>query len=1112
LRTINLLRLLTFLTLTLGLVVAAPAQTTYSLNGYWELTLDPQDRGLYDNWFRLPPAAIQFPDSPWHQHENILDPLTEGLSGPLDTNNQNCQNPIHFTLNLETVQPVEWNIQLLNADPPKFQLSVLVNSVLYSSRTVKAGDNLNIKIPVEVLREGTNLFTLESFGGWCEWDYIEFKIGQRTIRMGAANHSSGEFNIGHSRDSFPDNSEVWYDLEKSQHQVRYNKPQQQPPTSHRVLAYEPHSDRYVWQTGVPSFNRRRTRLKANVPSCLERYAPGYDGICWYRRRLPINIPPDGRRVFASFGAADYSATIFVNQQRVGRHDGGYTPFEFEITRYLREEKNEILVRVADLPMDNVTLDAMTFCETPHGQQWRYGNFGGLWQGVELRETGPGTLLDFYAIPAENTGEVTLGLTASLLPHRAGACRVTIIDASNPHHILVRKVLPIRPGRTDHQFNIALPGAKLWSPQAPTFYVARARLYCGTESGDLAAVRFGLKKLEASNSGFLLNGKNLTLRGVSAHNFSPEIMTQPAEPAIMARDIRLAKEAGFNLLRFDAAPPCPQFLDLCDEMGMLVWIDPPIGYLVDSPSRKARCLTEVEELIKRDRSHPSVLAWGITSLGGNMAASVGLDMVRLARQMDNSRLIISNIAGRKNTTFLLPPFSNHPQPYDGRAGCMMLRTNMTANGMADLPAVEAAYCDSAKESELEDYVQCQESLASLVEAASAYGLTGHYSNTSKMCEAMSWTAAESLREHIITSRLDPNCDGYILPQLRGYGAEWGQGLLDPWGRPEPQYTAVKGVQNNFQPILRLEKSNLAAGSAISLTGWLIDEDFLMGKESSNLSAELKISAASAVYEQSFTWNAQQSGRVTQLFDKSFEVPNIYGPINFTLTVNGPEALGETSEAGWVFHAKPQIPFMKKNASSTGEIVVVDPAGRLASLLVQLGLPCRSGFAGSASPSLVIVDRIKDLDAFAYPPELGKEIDAWVKEGGTILFLSPPWSDTHVAGVHAFPWKIKRVPTLENQFTYLLPGPLTKDLPAGFVGRMYQHLLPENAISGLPPQTVQVGSCGPYGKQWDRAYLAKLPLGKGTCYINNLRPKDLSDPLSWQLMFNLLDSILNKPGGK
>ncbi len=409
----------------------------------------------------------------------------------------------------------------------------------------------------------------------------------------------------------------------------------------------------------------------SVPGVWETIRPDYDGVGWYRREVDLSAEmlAPGRRAFLRFGAANYLAEVWVNRASAGRHEGGYTPFEFDVAPLLRPGRNVIDVRVLN-PDRRRVIDglaaggverSMKDIMIPIGKQIRYDlNFGGLWQEVSLRFTGRQYLADIYLRPFINPTAVearmTLaGLESAGVNPAGGRVDLAIRPATGAGPALVTKSIPWsgaepvsdwplpvagRTIRLDGRFD--LPGASLWSPDRPVLYVCEVVLWdaAGREM-DRQSVRFGLRELTERNGHLWLNGRPFFVKGAYSQGFYPITMGAPPDDSLLRQEIALAKKAHINLMRMHIKTPHPRLLDLADEMGMVLYNESSIGWMQRSPRLEELCRREVREMILRDRNHASVGLWGLINEKGRHVFEILPALVEEARRWDDSRLLLQD---------------------------------------------------------------------------------------------------------------------------------------------------------------------------------------------------------------------------------------------------------------------------------------------------------------------------------------------------------------------------------------------------------------------------------------------------------------------------------------
>lgn len=228
----------------------------------------------------------------------------------------------------------------------------------------------------------------------------------------------------------------------------------------------------------------------------------------------------------------------------------------------------------------------------------------------------------------------------------------IAPARQPDAIVARKTMKllVPPGGIKQDVALAIRHPQPWTPDAPNLYVARVVVNQDGQPADEESVRFGLREFTVRNGRFELNGKPLFIKAGFGEGQYPSTLGHPKNPDIVRREIQLAKEAGFNLLRPWRMPPAPLTLDLADEMGMLIIGAPPIECMNQwpalTPPLERRWTREMEQMILRDRNHPAIICWET----GNEVVRRSLYLLRhkvslAARRLFPTRLVIDESGGR-----------------------------------------------------------------------------------------------------------------------------------------------------------------------------------------------------------------------------------------------------------------------------------------------------------------------------------------------------------------------------------------------------------------------------------------------------------------------------------
>ncbi|MEY4672544.1 MAG: Beta-galactosidase [Planctomycetota bacterium] len=355
----------------------------------------------------------------------------------------------------------------------------------------------------------------------------------------------------------------------------------------------------------------RWEQAAAVPGAFEDVlGTAFDGVAWYRRKLPLGAMDRGSRVRVHFGAVATHAQVFCNGNLVGDHTGGWTPFHVEIGEACRFDGTDTLVVRVDEGVGHNTQGFLPELQ-PH--------FGGIWQPVALAvDRGPVVDRDglFLFGFANQTLKVELPVLAGPangpVVHRV---ELTLYDGARS---LVRETLALPPDQR-LQSVLQVRGVRLWSPASPSLHPVCIRLLAADGSElDRVERRVGFRDLRADGSRVLWNQQPLQVRGVLHWGYSPPHLAPPLQTAHWRRQLEEFRSLGFNLVKCCLWVPPPGFLELCDEIGMLVWQEYPTWHPRMDQAHRDELLREYEEFFRLDRNHPSVAFRSITCETGHGA--------------------------------------------------------------------------------------------------------------------------------------------------------------------------------------------------------------------------------------------------------------------------------------------------------------------------------------------------------------------------------------------------------------------------------------------------------------------------------------------------------------
>ncbi len=387
--------------------------------------------------------------------------------------------------------------------------------------------------------------------------------------------------------------------------------------------------------------------------------PGFHPVVWYRRQLdPADLQAaglgvQGERMMLHFGAVDYRADVWLAGQHLGHHEGGHTPFAFDVTDVLAQQPHRawsLVVRAADDPHDIAQpRGKQDWQEQPHGI-W-YERTTGIWQPVWL-EAVPQTFTAAVGwscdLPAAT---VELALELSRRPVGPVTVTVNIEFAGEPlaqvqftqHEPRTRTTISLQ-GQTNGQAYEAL----LWSPEKPRLLDVTLRVVFADGTSDEIQSYLGLRTVGWADGHFMLNDRPYYLRAVLDQGYWPDTHLAAPDAQALRDEVQLIQNLGFNSVRIHEKVEDPRFLYWTDRLGILVWAESPSAYEF-SPTAVTRTTREWVEVIRRDESHPSLViwvplneSWGVQHIAHDPRQ---LDYARalyhLTKSLDPSRPVITN---------------------------------------------------------------------------------------------------------------------------------------------------------------------------------------------------------------------------------------------------------------------------------------------------------------------------------------------------------------------------------------------------------------------------------------------------------------------------------------
>lgn len=330
----------------------------------------------------------------------------------------------------------------------------------------------------------------------------------------------------------------------------------------------------------------------------------YQMVSGYKRSIEWQEEWDGKQIFLTIDGAAHQAKVFLNDQLVGEHFCGYTAFTIDITSYLTTGKNELKIRLDSRESLNIP---------PFGHVIDYMTYGGIYRDVYLEVKNPLHIKDVF-IKTNRLNSETYDLVISQTLSKACMgkeveCVFTVTDLQLKEAVmtwkenfLVKEEQIISSKRIEKIFE--------WNIKNPELYELKIQLKENGQFLDTVRERFGFRKILMQADGCYLNGEKVKIRGLNRHQSYPYAgYAMPASMQKLDADI-LKYELGLNAVRTSHYPQSQDFIDRCDEIGLLVLTEIPGWQHIGDEQWKQQAIQNVKEMVTEYRNHPSIFLWGV----------------------------------------------------------------------------------------------------------------------------------------------------------------------------------------------------------------------------------------------------------------------------------------------------------------------------------------------------------------------------------------------------------------------------------------------------------------------------------------------------------------------
>jgi hypothetical protein len=612
--------------------------------------------------------------------------------------------------------------------------------------------------------------------------------------------------------------------------------------------------------------------KINVPSVWERYKKDYEGVVYYRTKFKVDKRKKNNKIHLNFKASNYITEIFINDNSVGFHEGGFTPFSFNIEHIVDFENDNILIVkvLGPITIQEKIIDGIGQMETP---QWRGSYTGGIWQDVFLSYTGQTHFNDVFVKANYKNGEIEIE-NEIINGLGDGMYKISVFINNTLKN---EKTFELKNSnlRIKEVINTKINSHKLWSPDNPNVYDLNLKLFkLSTHSKDTLNQildnyneKFGFREFTVKNNKFYLNDNPIYLKAAFFEGLYPVKLSFPDSKEMMIKEILMAKEAGFNMIRPWRKPPPKEWLHLADSIGVLTVGSMAIECMdmpIESAYLPKRVENEITESILRDRNHPSIVQWELfNEIRRPVLANMLKPMSLKARELDPTRLILDESGGWAAGANLYLPFSNnafkfndihnYPGPnitnnkFDGfltigNTAAENKRRNLNARtpgrnvvpnipsyvseiGYGSLPNLEENEKDFKEKGNpiTYPYLYHLNYNRDIKEKLYETGLIKIFKNASNFYKKQQEIHGYANKRMIEAIRSNSNVIGYCVHALTA--GDWiiGAGLLDIWRNPKGlAFDKTKEANKSKIAVLRTNKRNYFKGENILISPILIND--------------------------------------------------------------------------------------------------------------------------------------------------------------------------------------------------------------------------------------------------------------------------------------------------
>jgi hypothetical protein len=906
--------------------------------------------------------------------------------------------------------------------------------------------------------------------------------------------------------------------------------------------------------------------ETKVPWIIQDAYPGYHGVAWYWKEFTASKNPYlGGRSLLRFGAVDHKADVWVNDIHVGTHENAEIPFTFDVTDAIKPNAvNRIAVRVLNPSFERI--DGLVMADVPHRHKnipytpGAAANHGGITDSVNFVQVPAVRVEDVFCRPDWKTGVIRIQTTVINAGKRKskGSISFEVAPAASGQTITTASIdrdFPV--GTSVFETKLKINDFRLWSLNDPYLY----RVTTKSGASELST-RCGFRDFRLVDGYFKLNGKRVFLKGSHSCNHFPVGLQVPGDPDFARRDLIYAKMAGFNCIRFIAGMPTTYQLDLCDELGLMVYDENYASWcLGDSPRMAEMYDRSFTGMITRDRNHPSVVIWGmLNETGDGPVFRHAVASIPLVRSLDDTRMMlldsgrfdlqlnigsICNPGSKKWECILgnqspdakpaswspicgyiegagdIHCYPGVPQPYDiihllrtmGKGEKNHVFVSEYGIGSAvNWPKVYRQYEQLGK-TEVEDAQFYKRIRDRFMEDWNNYKMADTWATPDEYLDQCIAKMSGQRRESLNAIRSNPDMIGHSMTGTMDQGMT-GEGLWTIFRDLKPG--TMDALHESWAPLkwcLFAQPENVYSGSKVKLEAVLVNEDVLLP---GNYPVRIQVVGPDGVRVLDKTVNITITGSEMPFAIPVFseEVP-ITGPTGkYRFLVQFESGASATCEEATLYVTNP----IDMPAVDT-EVVLWGDDPELAKWLTNNGIKTKAYTPGAAKQRELILIGSKPAPGGA---EGWQEIITRITQGSAVVYLCPEVFAEGDHPTHWLPLVIKGSFTgggdLYNRDEWAKNHPVFDGLPTGLLDyTYYREIIPFSAFTAQAPTEIAAGairaSIHPSG--YASGFLTGVyRTGAGMYILNSLKIRENlgKNPVAERLLRNMLtyaSKDLNKP---